>query len=174
MKELYIRRSVREFSEKEVSLELVNEIIKAGVMAPSARNQQAWEFIIVSDKALMNKISENASPLYGKANKVIVPCINKSKLLTPGMVTFDLGACIENMLLKATELKIGSCWIGTYPDPTRMQNLIDCLDIPEGIDPVCGIALGYPRNEEAFKEAERSAIIWHNKYNAWASRGRNR
>ena len=87
-------------------------------------------------------------------------------LKTPLMASQDMGACMQNMLLEATNLKIGSCWIGTYPDPIRMGHLSTVLNIPADIEPFCGLALGYPVDKEIFKEVERKATIHYNRYNA--------
>ena len=82
------------------------------------------------------------------------------------MASQDMGACMQNMLLEATNLKIGSCWIGAYPDSVRMLHLSNVLNIPADIDPFCGLALGYPVDQDIFHEVERKAIIHHNHYNA--------
>lgn len=161
---LYIRRSIREFTDEEVSNEDIMKLIEAGVCAPSAKNQQPWEFIVVDDHELLAKISENGSPLYAKCNKAIILCSNNTNLKTPLMVPQDMAACCENILLKATELKIGSCWIGTHPHPDRIENLRKCLNIPAHLDPFCGIVLGYPKKEGVFSPISRQAIVHKNKF----------
>ena len=161
---LYSRRSVREFSDKEVANDLLLKIIDAGIKAPSAKNQQPWEFIVVDDKNLLDKISENGSPLYAKCNKAIILCFKNYDLKTPHMVIQDMGACCENMLLMATSLGIGACWIGTYPHEDRRQNLRQCLNIPDNLEPFCAIVLGYPAKDDAFKEVSRTAKVYYNRF----------
>ncbi len=163
-KVLYTRRSVREFRDEAIPNELLLKIINAGICAPSARNQQPWEFIIVDDKSLLMKISENGSPLYAKCNKAIILCFKNYDLKTPHMVIQDMGACCENMLLMATSLGIGSCWIGTYPHEDRKENLRKCLNIPANLEPFCGIVLGYPAQDDTFKEVTREAKIYYNRF----------
>ena len=166
MEVIKIRRSVREFTNEDISDSDIRKIIEAGICAPSARNQQPWEFIVIRDKTILNKLSEKLSPLYAKSNVSIILCIRKDVLKTPLMASQDMGACMQNMLLEATNLKIGSCWIGTYPDPIKMGHLSTILNIPADIEPFCGLALGYPIDKEIFKEVERKAIIHYNIYNA--------
>ena len=161
-----MRRSIREFSDKNIAEEEVNKIIEAGICAPSALNQQPWEFIVITDKEVLNKLSESLSPLYRKSNVTIILCQKKDGLKSPTRVCQDMAACMQNMILEATRLGIGSCWIGTYPDPLRMNPIIELLEIPSNLEPFCGLVLGYPLKEDAFKEVVRTAKIHKNKYNA--------
>lgn len=161
-----LRRSVREFSDKEILETDINTIIDAGISAPSAKNQQPWEFIVLNDKNILNKLSEKLSPLYKKSKVTIILCQRKNDLKSPTRVAQDMSACMQNMMLEATKLGIGSCWIGTYPDPERMNPLAEILNIPSHIEPFCGLVLGYPLNDDAFKEVKREKIVHYNKYNA--------
>ena len=161
-----VRRSVRVFSDQEILDEDINKIIEAGICAPSAKNQQPWEFIVIKDKNILNKLSEKLSPLYAKSKVTIILCQRKDGLSSPTRVAQDMSACMQNMMLEATKLGIGSCWIGTYPDLERMNPLIEELNIPSNIEPFCGLTLGYPLDENAFKEVKRTAKIHYNRYNA--------
>lgn len=160
------RRSVRSFTDKEISREDIDKIIEAGICAPSAKNQQPWEFIVINDRNILNKLSEKASSLYAKSMVTIILCARKYDLASPLRVTQDMSACTENMMLEATKLGIGSCWIGTYPDPERMNVLVDTLGIPDDVEPFCGLVLGYPEDEAIFKEVKRVAKVHNNRYNA--------
>ena len=166
MEVINLRRSVREFSDKEITDDNIKKILKAGVMAPSAKNQQPWEFIVIKNKDTLNKLSEKLSPLYAKSKVTIILCMRKDDLKSPTRTPQDMGACMQNMMLEATHLGIGSCWIGTYPDPERMNPLVELLDIPANIDPYCGLVLGYPLKEDVFKEVDRPIIVYNEKYNA--------
>ena len=166
MELIKIRRSVREFTDEKISDDDIKKIIEAGICAPSAMNQQPWEFIVINDKEILNKLSEKLSPLYAKSSVSIILCMRKNNLKSPTRVAQDMSACMQNMMLEATKIGIGSCWIGTYPDPERMNPLIEELNIPSNIEPFCGLTLGYPLNEEAFKEVKRTAKIHYNRYNA--------
>ena len=160
------RRSVREFTNQEIKDSDIQKILESGVAAPSAKNQQPWEFIVIKDRNVLNKLSENLSPLYAKSKVTIILCMRKEGLFSATRAVQDMSACMQNMMLEATHLNIGSCWIGTYPDPARMNPLIETLNIPETLDPFCGLVLGYPAKEDVFKEVERKIIVHNNTYNA--------
>ena len=166
MEIIKLRRSIREYSDKEIFDEEIEKIIEAGIMAPSAKNQQPWEFIVIKDKSTLNKLSEKLSPLYAKSKVTIILCMRNYDLKSPTRIEQDMSACMENMMLEATYLGIGSCWVGTYPDTERMNPLIEILDIPNNIIPFCGLTLGYPAKEDCFKEVKRTAIIHKEKYGA--------
>lgn len=166
MELIKIRRSVREFTDEKISDDDIKKIIEAGISAPSAMNQQPWEFIVINDKEILNKLSEKLSVLYAKSSVSIILCMRKNNLKSPTRVAQDMSACMQNMMLEATHLNIGSCWIGTYPDPNRMLPLSTILQIPSDIEPFCGLVLGHPKDLTVFKEVEREAIIHYNKYNA--------
>ena len=163
---IFKRRSVREYLDKEILDSDIEKIIKAGVMAPSAKNQQPWSFIVIKDRETLTKLSQKLSPLYARSKVTIILCMRDNDLINPTRREQDMSACMQNMQLEATYLKIGSCWIGTYPDPERMNVLIEELNIPHGITPFCGLTLGYPKTDEVFKEVERKVIIYKEKYNA--------
>ena len=160
------RRSVRDFTNEEIADSDIRKIIGAGIAAPSARNQQPWEFIVIKDRNILNKLSEKLSPLYAKSKVTIILCMRKDNPMSPTRTAQDMSACMQNMILEATHLEIGSCWIGTYPDPDKMTPLVDILKIPANIEPFCGLVLGYPKDKTIFREVKREAIIHNNYYNA--------
>ena len=166
MDTIRIRRSVREFTSEAISDSDIKKIIEAGICAPSAMNQQPWEFIVINQQEVLNKLSEKLSPLYAKSKVSIILCMRKNNLKSPTRTPQDMSACMQNMMLEATKLNIGSCWIGTYPDPARMNPLSTILNIPSDIEPFCGLVLGHPKDLEVFKEVKREAIIHYNSYNA--------
>ena len=103
-------------------MEKIFQILKAGMQAPSACNQQPWEFYVVKDKAVIGRLSE-ASP-YAKCARdapvVFVPCF-RSKGIAPEYFNIDMSAAVENLLLEADELGLGAVWMGISPDEGRMK-----------------------------------------------------
>jgi len=81
-----------------------------------------------------------------QAPAAIVVCgdINKANLNEVSYMLQDLSAAVENVLLAATALGLGSCWLGMHPRPDRMDGIRDLFSLPENIIPMCGIALGWP------------------------------
>ncbi len=152
------RRSIRKYINKEVTKECILEILKASMQAPSARNQQPWEFLVVTNKDKLVKCSEELpnTKMVKDASAVIVYLTNKSNLTTPGMYPQDLAAAVQNGLLCATNLKIGSCWCGIYPNEERMNKVKEVFGISKDyLEPFAIVALGYPESEDEFKFIDR-------------------
>lgn len=154
MNSLFERASVREFTEEEVEIQDIEDIIRAGMQAPSAMNSQPWEFIVVNDPEDMEAVSK-MSPYVGPAagaQKLIIVLANKKILEEYGTFDYfqqDLGACTQNCLIEATDRKIGSVWLGMYPNEERVNALREYFDIPDHIIPFAVIALGYPVEKPA-------------------------
>ena len=116
MKTIYKRRSIRQYTDKKISIGDLEKLLKAGMNAPSAHNQKPYDFIVVTDKATLKKLSETGpycSMLENAAAAIVVVSV-ADKETTPYWQA-DCGAVVENILLEATDLGIGSCWIGEYP-----------------------------------------------------------
>lgn len=119
MNSIFTRRSIRNFLDKEVEEEKIEKILRAGMQAPSAWNFMPWEFIVVRDKDTLNKISKMSPYAIPAANSnVAIIVLANIKLIEKDNLWFqqDLGACVENMLLQATEEDLGSVWLGFYPE----------------------------------------------------------
>lgn len=152
------RRSIRNFSKLEISEENVIKIIKASMQAPSAKNQQPWEFLVVRNKEKLNKCSEVLSncSMVKDCNFVIIYMTDKRDLQAPDKYPQDLSAAIENGLLKATSLLIGSCWCGIYPNEDRMDKVREVFGIDRDyLEPFAVVAFGYPRYPRDLKYYDR-------------------
>lgn len=151
MKEIFIRRSVRTYDNRPVEQEKIIQMLKAGMQAPSARNQQPWSFLVLQDKEKLNKLSE-ATPharMCKDAGGVICLLIDTTKNLASHMWAQDMSACMQNILLEGTHLGLGAVWIGVYPNEERMNNLRNILNIPDRYLPFALCSFGYPKDENA-------------------------
>lgn len=150
MNSIFHRISVRKYQNRDVEQEKIELMLKAAMAAPSACNQQPWEFYVVNDKAVIGRLSE-ASP-YAKCAKdapvVFVPCF-RSKGIAPKYFNIDMSAAVENLLLEADELGLGAVWMGISPDEGRMKAVREVLDIPEDLHAFALIPCGYPAEERA-------------------------
>ena len=150
MSAIFERISVRKFEKGTIPEETIRDLIRAGCAAPSAGNQQPWEFYVVKDKAVIGRLSE-ASP-YAKCAKdapvVFVPCF-RSKGIAPEYFNIDMSAAVENLLLEADELGLGAVWMGISPDEGRMKAVREVLDIPEDLHAFALVPCGYPAEERA-------------------------
>lgn len=158
MENILTRRSVRKFdTTKEVKKEDLIKIIEAGCQAPSAKNQQPWEFVIIDDKQIIEELSnssKNATFLNNCTKAIALLGKDPTTLRIPHMVCQDLSACMQNMLLMARALELGSCWISVYPVEERMQAMKKALNLPEGILAFSLMAVGHCSLDE-FKQEDR-------------------
>lgn len=146
MDEIFRRRSVRSFTDERVTEEDMLALMEAAMSAPSAMNQHAWEFMVVDDPGLiarLSTVSPYAKPA-GAAPLCIVPLGVDPEMRVPHMWEQDMGAVTENILLMATSLELGTCWIGISPHVERMAAIRDILGIPGDRRPFCIIAVGHP------------------------------
>lgn len=149
----FMRRSVRSFNlEKQVSNEDIEYILKAGMHAPSAHNSRNWEFVIVQNRETLDKMS-TVHP-YAKALTsspiAIVACGDLRGGEREANDLFwqqNVSAAIENILLAATFKGIGTLWMGIAPYENLMKSVRETLTIPEYINPVGIIALGYAKTD---------------------------
>ncbi len=153
------RASVRQFTEEPVSDENVRRLFVAAMAAPSARNQQPWEFYVTRDRAMLETLSQAtpyAKPATGAA-LAIVACARTQELASPVHVPQDMGACIENILVEAANLGLGAVWMGVAPYRERMDETARMLGIPAdaGLDPFAIIAVGHPASEVTPRGPER-------------------
>ncbi len=157
MNMIFTRRSVRQFLDKEVTKEDVEKLLRAGMQAPSAGNQQPWEFIVVSKKADLVELSDYnpyASCLKNSPLAIIV-LGNKDRMKYPEHWEQDLGAVTQNIQLQAVELNLGSVWLGTAPDSQRMSYISKLYSLEENILPYAVIAIGHPKDPEANRFVDR-------------------
>lgn len=163
---LLTRRSIREYSKKEIEEEKLIEILKIAMYAHSAHNRQPWEFILMKNKEKMKemaKIHTYASMLkQAKAAIVVVNDLDKQK--DEGYFSQDCSAATVYILFGAWMQGIGSCWIGVYPKKERIEKVRNILKLPERYIPFSIISLGYPLKEPAQQERFDERKIHYDKW----------
>lgn len=140
------RRSIRRFTDKKISDDIIKDILKSAMYAPSGGNAQPWDFVIVDDLEKikeLEKTSPYAMPLR-TAPLAIVVCGNMEKSIFEGLWVQDCSAATQNILLEAHSKGIGTTWLGVHPDPNRVDATKKIINAPEHIIPLSIIALGYP------------------------------
>ena len=148
MNSIFHRISVRKYENKEVEADKIELMLKAAMAAPSACNQQPWEFYVVTDKNVIEQLSQ-ASPYAGCAKEapvVFVPCF-RSEGIAPEYFNIDMSAAVENLLLEADTLGLGAVWMGISPDEERMNTVRKVLDIPADLNAFALVPCGYPAEE---------------------------
>lgn len=160
-----MRRSVRKFTEQEISPEDLQTILRSALMAPTSKGTRAWHFIVVDDKAMLEKISmcrEMGSQFVAGAAVAIV--VLGDREVTDAW-TEDAAIAAVTMQYQAADLGIGSCWC--HIRNRFMQNgepsdniLRFLLDYPENLTAECVIGLGYPAIER--KPQDEDKLKWEN------------
>ena len=165
MKEILKRVSVREYLDKKVEEEKVKKILLAGMSAPCARNQKAWEFLVVDDKEILNKIGDGAKyhAMAKEAPLAILVLCNKSKITSPTYVDQDLAAATENILLEVTHLDLGAVWLGVAQNEERMNYLKNVFDLDDNYYIFNVIVIGYPKKEIIKERKYDETIVHYNK-----------
>ena len=146
MKALFNRASVRSFDGRKVETEKIELLMRAAMAAPSACNQQPWEFVVVTEPEMLRRLSE-CSPYAGclrQAPLGIAVCMRTEDLRAPDYAQIDASAATENILLEAVHLGLGAVWLGIAPGPDRMEAVRQVIGAPETIQPFGLVACGYP------------------------------
>jgi nitroreductase len=146
MKEIFSRHSVRKFQDKPIEPEKVTKLLQAAMQAPSAGNQQPWEFLIVTkqeSKEAIANICQYSKPLLNAPLGIMV-LQNGAALRYPECVQQDLGAACENILLEAVYLGLGGVWMAIMDFKPLMRGIKEHFKLPDHIEPFATIALGYP------------------------------
>ncbi len=146
MEAILKRRSIRRFTNQPIAKEDIYSLLHAAMMAPTARNCQEWEFVVVRNKETFKKMMHvhPYAKMLEQADCALVVCGNTQREHAPGYWMADCGAATQNILLAATSLGIGSVWLGVYPNEERMAGVAKILDLPDHVKPLNIIALGYP------------------------------
>jgi len=142
------RRSIRKFkADKPVTKEQMNCLLKAAMMAPSACNSRPWEFIAITKREVLDeivRIHPYAGMCKNASAAVIVVAIPQTGEGPQGFFPQDCGAAVQNILLEAVSLGLGTCWCGIYPKEKLIASFRESFNIHEPKIPFCVIAIGIP------------------------------
>ncbi|MFH0924371.1 MAG: nitroreductase family protein [bacterium] len=166
MNAIFKRRSIRKYTTLAVSSELVEELLMAGMNAPSAGNEQPWHFVVIDQRSVLDRIPgiHPHSTMIKTAPVAILVCGDLTLEQHKGYWIQDCSAATENILIYVAEKGLGAVWLGVYPREERVNGIKKLLDIPEHIIPFALIPLGYPDEEKPPRNNfDRSRIH----YNSW-------
>ena len=148
MKEIFTRVSIRKYQPRPVEPEKITAILRAAMAAPSAGNQQPWEFYVITNPELIAQLS-TVSPYSGcaKGAPVVIVSAYREKLWAPMYAEIDMSIAMENLWLACVAEGLGGVWMGIAPQPERMQAVEQLVGIPEGLRAFAIFPLGYPAEE---------------------------
>lgn len=173
---IHNRRSVRDYKPEQLKDEEIEKILNAGIMAPTARAEEPWHFTVIQNKELLKEINETSIEVMKNSGDEFLEAIANSgrNILhnAPTVVVVsgnkeatniqaDCSAAIENMLLAAEGLNIGSCWIGLIASYFKDEKNIANLNLPKGYIPLYGISFGYKANDnQGNPKRNKDVVNW--------------
>ncbi|MEA2067711.1 MAG: nitroreductase family protein [Verrucomicrobiota bacterium] len=162
------RRSIRSYKPDSVPEELLNEVLQAGNLAPTAKNLQPFHFVVVRDSAKLDELAAAyPAPFLREAPVVIVVCVEPSKGWTrdrydgKNYCEIDAAIAIDHMTLAAADLGLATCWIGAF-DPAKV---VVAIGLPDGVEPINLLPLGYPN--EGGRDKTRKRVKELVRYDHW-------
>ena len=166
LKAISTRRSIRKFLSQQVSEDLIESILQAGMQAPSARNYQPWQFIVTTEREILDKIPKvhpYAEMMY-QATLAILVCGDLKLEKSIEYCALNCAAATQNMLLAAHDLGLGAVWLGVYPREERMAGLKNLFILPDHIIPISLISCGYPAEDIAPEDRFKPQRIHQNQW----------
>lgn len=158
------RRSIRKYQDRPVPDELLRVILSAAMSAPSANNAQPWQFVVITERGLLEelpKIHPNAVMAAGAALAILV-CGDMSLEVSPGYWVVDCAAAVQNLLLAAHAQGLGAVWCGVYPKKDRIAAFQQFLRLPNHIVPHSLVPVGYPAEKHARVDRYRADRVHRN------------
>ena len=159
LENILARRSIRHYAEnKPVEREKIQVLLQAAMAAPSACNLQPWEFVIVDDPAELKELKAFIRGGQNNAPMAMVVCARTGYVPWAGNGwQIDCAAAIENMMLAAVEMGLGSLWIGDFDRPSVRKY----LRVPEGVELVSVVYFGYPdEKKRPVSRYKEEAVYW--------------
>jgi nitroreductase len=140
------RRSVRQYAQQPVPSDAVTQALRAAMAAPSAGNEQAWQFVVLTDRSLLDRMAEihPYAQMIRQAPVAVIVCGDLKREVHAGYWVQDCAAATENLLLALHAQGLGAVWTGVYPREDRVAAIRAALDLPEHIVPMALIPIGVP------------------------------
>ena len=153
MNQIFIRRSVRSFLDKPVEESKIDKLLRAGMQAPSARNQKGCKLAVITDKSMLDELSKFkpvAKPI-SLAPLAIVVLGDIENMVVPFMMQQDLSCVAQNIMLEAVSQDLGSVWIGVCPNEDWIDSVTEITKLDKSLVPLAVLAIGYPTDKDANK-----------------------
>lgn len=162
------RRSIRQYDSRPVEQEKLEKILDAGRLAPSAKNAQAWKLFAVTDQALIRGMGDAymGQDFIAEAPVLLGVCTNQDRIMGNGVSAriVDGSIAMSFMVLEATELGLGTCWLGKFDAPAVKA----ALNIPEEYTVVALTAMGYPDKPQPRRPRKAPEEVF--RFNRWDDR----
>ncbi|MDR1667849.1 MAG: nitroreductase family protein [Bacteroidales bacterium] len=160
------RKSIRSYkAAAPVTDEQIKLLLEAAMLAPSACNMRPWEFAVIRNRELLEKITAlhpyTAMLKTASAAIIVLADLELKNNISEGFFPQDCGAATQNILLQAVDLGLGTCWCGVYPKEDKVEAFRKLLDLPQNLVPFNVIALGVPNEEDGSRGFyEETKVRW--------------
>ncbi|MFI3294654.1 MAG: nitroreductase family protein [Rikenellaceae bacterium] len=159
------RSSVRSYTSQAVEKEKIETLLRAGMAAPTGSNKQPWEFVVITDPAILSQLPSVAGGMRMAANAPLAIAVLGDSRIS-GSWILDCSAATENILLAAHAMGLGAVWCGVEPnnDTDRVAKMAELLDLPEGVHALNAIIIGYPDSEAQVKDKWKPEKVHYDSY----------
>ena len=158
------RRSIRSFKDVDVPKEMIDELLISAMAGPSALNRQPWFFHVVRNKDTMEKLKKISHYTDKNSNLIIIVSGDINGLNPLNLNDFwiqDLSAAVENILVSAADMGLGSLWCGVYPKMERVNQVKTILKLPKNLMPFALIHIGYPNESKTPRsQYDESKVVY--------------
>ena len=165
---LFARRSIRRYTDEPVTTDQMHDLLEAAMAAPSACAKDPWRFVVVRQRDMLKAIAAglpNGGMLAEAAVGVIV--CGDMEAAHDGAESYmlqDCSAAIENLLLAASMLGLGACWLGVHPRADRVELIREKLGLPATVVPVSAIAVGQPADQPEARTRYDADYVHHERW----------
>jgi nitroreductase len=166
MEAIFARRSIRKFMNQPVADDQIELLLKAAMLAPSARDTRSWQFVVIRDRKLLSRVPDvhPYASMVPEAGLAILVCADTSLESIEGYWAINCAAATENILLQAQQMGLGAVWLGVYPRKERIDGLRKLCAVPEPVVPFALIPVGHPDEHKPPAERYDPARIHLNRY----------
>jgi nitroreductase len=160
------RRSIRQYTPEPVPDAVITDLLRAAMSAPSAANQQPWEFVVITDRAIRDEIPRfhPYAAMLRQAPVAILICGNLKRETFKGYWVQDCSAATENLLLAAHAKGLGAVWVGIYPLEDRVARLQKLLGLPAHVIPLALVPIGYPAEHVPPADRYDASRVHHDRW----------
>jgi nitroreductase len=160
------RRSIRQFTAQPVPDSVLEGLLRAGMSAPSAGNQQPWHFVVITDRQTLDTVPSihPHSAMLKQAPLAILVCGDDWLETNKGYWVQDCSAATQNILLAVHASGLGGVWLGIYPRQERVEAFRRLLGLPQHVTPLSLIAVGYPAERVPPADRYDTSRVHHNKW----------
>lgn len=166
MEAIRTRRSIRKFEDRPVPEEMIRDILDAAMMAPSAGNAQPWQFVIVTDRSVLDSMQDMHPHIrmVTQARLGILICGDLGLEKFKGYWVQDCSAAMQNMLLAIHAKGLGAVWTGVYPMEERVALFKEKFDLPKHVIPLGFVPIGWPAQGPKTESRYREDRVHMNKW----------